>query len=151
MFDSTDLHILNILQKNARTPNAEVARQVGLTPSAILERVRKLERSGVIQAYETRVDHHAMGLNILAFVWVKIKDMARYRATAEELAKLNQVMEVHHMAGEECFLLKMAAKETKDLAHILEIINQIDNVRATRTNITLDQNKHTLCLPLDQP
>ena len=72
-----------------------------------------------------------MGLNIMAFVWVKLKDMALYRHTGKDLAKLNQVMEVHNMAGEECFLLKVAARETKDLALILEAINQIDNVKAT--------------------
>ncbi len=147
MIDNIDRKILNIIQANARTPNAEVARRVGLTPSAILERIRKLERTGVIQGYETRVDHFAMGLNIMAFVWVKLKDMALYPATGRELAGLKHVMEVYNMAGEECFLLKVAAKETKDLACILGTINQIDNVRATRTNITLEQYKQTLSLP----
>jgi Lrp/AsnC family leucine-responsive transcriptional regulator len=150
MIDGIDLKILTIMQHEARIANAEVARQVGLTPSAILERIRKLERSGVIQAYETKVSHFALGLNIIAFVWVKLKDMASYRATGAELAGLREVMEVHNMAGEECFLVKTAAKDTKDLARILEKINKINNVRATRTNITLDQYKETFALPLEQ-
>jgi Lrp/AsnC family leucine-responsive transcriptional regulator len=147
MIDSTDLKILNILQSSARVANAEIARRVGLTPSAILERVRKLERGGVIQGYETRLDHYALGFNLEAFVWVKLKDMAIYRQTGHDIAGLPQVLEVHHMAGEDCYLLKVVARDTKDLASLLERINQTDNVRSTRTNITLEQFKDSLVLP----
>lgn len=147
MIDSTDHRILNILQLGSRVANAEIARRIGLTPSAILERIRKLERSGIILAYETRLDHHALGFNLEAFVWVKLKDMSIYRQTGHDIAELDQVLEVHHMAGEDCYLLKVVARDTKDLASLLEGINQINNVRSTRTNITLEQFKDSLILP----
>ena len=81
MIDEIDRQILNILQQNARTPNAEIARQVGMAPSAVLERIRKLETRGVIRGYEARIDPEALGLNLLAFVFVRAED-------GQELARL---------------------------------------------------------------
>jgi Lrp/AsnC family leucine-responsive transcriptional regulator len=148
MIDSIDLQILKILQQSSRTSNAEIARQVGLTPSAILERIRKLERSGELIGYETRLDPYILGFDIQAFVWVKVKDMATFRKTGSRLAELDQVLEIHTMAGEYCYLLKVLARDTKDLAALLEIMNQIENIECTRTSITLDQVKDSLVLPL---
>ena len=82
MIDETDRQILNILQENARTPNAEIARQVGMAPSAVLERVRRLETKGVIEGYETRLNPEALGLGLLAFVFVRTRDVAGETRTA---------------------------------------------------------------------
>ncbi|HSF41563.1 MAG TPA: Lrp/AsnC family transcriptional regulator, partial [Thermoanaerobaculia bacterium] len=76
MIDDTDRQILTILQSNARISNAEIARQVGMAPSAILERIRRLEAKGVIQGYETRINPEALGLGLLAFVYVRSSDFA---------------------------------------------------------------------------
>ena len=70
MFDDRDAAILSILQSAGRTPNAEIARRLGMAPSAILERIRKLERGGTIQAYEARLDPAAVGLGVTAFAFV---------------------------------------------------------------------------------
>ena len=82
MIDETDLQILKILQSNARTPNAEIARQVGMAPSAILERIRKLEQRGVIQGYEARIAPEALGLGMLAFVAVRTEERGGRSARA---------------------------------------------------------------------
>ena len=71
MIDEIDIQIVEILQQNARTPNAEIARQVGMAPSAILERIRKLEERGVILGYSARVNPEAFGLGLMAYVLVR--------------------------------------------------------------------------------
>jgi Lrp/AsnC family leucine-responsive transcriptional regulator len=77
MIDEIDRQILSILQQNARTSNAEIARQVEMAPSAVLERIRRLEARGVIQGYEVRINPEALGLDILAFVFVRTTSRAR--------------------------------------------------------------------------
>ena len=73
MIDSTDLKILKILQDKARIPNVEVARRVGMAPSAVLERIRKLEKQGFIDGYEVRLNPKRFAKSLVAFVRVKIK------------------------------------------------------------------------------
>ena len=74
MINELDGHILTILQKNARTSNAEIARQVGLAPSAVFERIRKLEEKGILQGYHARIDPHAVSLALVAFIFVRSND-----------------------------------------------------------------------------
>ena len=109
MIDETDRQILSILQQNARTSNAEIARQVSMAPSAVLERIRRLESRGVIQGYEARISPEALGLDVLAFVFVRSTDFDGEARTAEVLASIPEVLEAHHIAGEDCFLLKVHA------------------------------------------
>jgi len=101
MIDDIDQKILSIIQGNARTSNAEIARQVGMAPSAVLERIRKLEEKGVIRGYEVRLNPRALELGLVAFVSVRTKDRYGSLETAENLAKLPEVLEVHHTAGED--------------------------------------------------
>jgi len=82
MIDETDRQILSILQQNARTSNAEIARQVDMAPSAVLERIRRLETRGVIQGYEARINPEALGLGVLAFVFVRSTDFDGEAKTA---------------------------------------------------------------------
>jgi Lrp/AsnC family transcriptional regulator, leucine-responsive regulatory protein len=139
MIDATDAQILTILQQNARTSNAEIARQVGMAPSAILERIRKLESRGVIRGYEARLDPDALGLQLLAFVFVRSEDMSGEVQTAERLAAIPEVQEVHHIAGEDCFLLKVRVPDAKTLGRLLrERIATMGTVRSTRTTIVLE-------------
>jgi Lrp/AsnC family transcriptional regulator, leucine-responsive regulatory protein len=148
MIDETDLRILEILQENARTANAEIARQVGMAPSAVLERVRKLEERGVIQGYNARVDPGALGLDLTAFVFVRADERAGAPTTAHRLAEIPEVQEVHHVAGEDCFLAKVRVQGTKALGRLLqEKIGAIDTIRSTRSTIVLDTIKETCVLP----
>ncbi|HYG61520.1 MAG TPA: Lrp/AsnC family transcriptional regulator, partial [Thermoanaerobaculia bacterium] len=119
MIDAKDREILTILQGNARISNAEIARQVGMAPSAILERIRRMEASGVIQGYETRVSPEALGYHLLAFVFVATNDFAGELKTAERLSAIPEVQEVHHIAGEDCFLVKIRARDAKGLGRLL--------------------------------
>lgn len=147
--DGIDTDIATILQENARTSNAEIARQVGLAPSAVFERIRKLEERGVLRGFRADVDPHAAGLPLLAFVFVRSNERAGGVGTAEKLSRISEVLEVHHVAGEDCFLVKVRAADTEDLGRLLrEKFGTISTVTSTRTTIVLETVKESTVLPL---
>lgn len=148
--DSTDRKILNILQSDARTPNAELARQVGMAPSAVLERVRKLEERGVIRGYEARLDPKALDRGLLAFVLVRSDERVGHKQSEEALARLPEVQEVHHVAGQDCFLLKVRVANTDALQALLrDQIGAIETVRSTNTTIVLQTVKEVGTIPVE--
>jgi Lrp/AsnC family leucine-responsive transcriptional regulator len=152
MLDERDAKILELLQKDGRTTNVELARAVELTPSATLERVRKLEERGLIKGYAAILDPHALDLGLVAFIFVRVDDrddlVGRSENTAEALSQLPSVLELHHLAGEDCFLLKVRARDTDDLYRILrDDLGRFKAVRATRTTIVLKTVKETTRLP----
>jgi Lrp/AsnC family leucine-responsive transcriptional regulator len=152
MIDDIDRQILNILQENARTSNAEIARQIDMAPSAVLERIRRLEAKGVIQGYEARINPEALGLGLLAFVFVRSNDMSSDTRTAEALAAIPEVQEVHHIAGEDCFVLKVRTRDAKSLGRLLrERVGSVNTVLSTRTTVVLETMRETGQLPLDVP
>lgn len=149
MIDETDKAILAMLQGNARTPNAEIARQVGMAPSAILERIRKLEERGVIEGYSVRLNPEKLGCGLLAFILVRTDERVWQRETGHALMEIPEVQEVHHIAGEDCFLVKVRTKNTQALASLLrDRFGAIAAIRSTRTTIVLNSEKETNVLPL---
>ena len=153
--DEKDAKILEILQKDGRTANVDLARAVELTPSATSERVRKLEERGLIKGYTAILDPHALGLGLLAFVFIRVDDpedlIGRAEGTAEALSALPSVLELHHLAGEDCFLVKVRARDTNDLYRILrDELGPFKQIRSTRTTIVLKTVKESTGLPLDR-
>ncbi len=135
MINTLDAHILTILQRNSRTSNAEIARQVGLAPSAVFERIRKLEEKGIVQGYTARIDPHAVGLGLVAFTFVRSNDRPGGIRTAELLAEIPEVLEVHHVAGEDCFLVKVRAPDTEALGRLLrERLGKISTITSCLTS-----------------
>ncbi|MGH7719400.1 MAG: Lrp/AsnC family transcriptional regulator [Gemmatimonadaceae bacterium] len=152
MIDDIDRKILQILQDDARTSNAEVARMVGMAPSAVFERIRKLEQKGVILGYTARLDPHALGLGLLAFVFVRAEDRKGAPWTETALAGIAGVQEVHNIAGEDCFLVKVRAPNTESLGSLLrDGFKSLKTVSSTRTTIVLQTVKETSQLPLPLP
>lgn len=150
MIDTTDREILKILQQNARVSNAEIARQVGMAPSAVLERIRKLEARGVIKGYEARIDPEALGLNLLAYILVRTRDIGGELRTGHALARLDEVQEVHHIAGEDCFLVKARVRDARTLGKLLrERFAGSGGISTTRTTIVLETLHETTRLPID--
>lgn len=150
MINDLDRQILTILQRNARTSNAEIARQVGLAASAVFERVRKLEERGVIRNYSARIEPRAAGLGLVAFTFVRSNDRPGGIQTAEQLAEIPEVLEVHHVAGEDCFLVKVRAADTEALGRLLrERLGKIGTITSTRTTIVLETVKETSELPIE--
>ena len=149
MINDLDRQILTILQANARTSNAEIARKVGLAPSAVFERIRKLEERGVLQSYTARIDPHAAGLGLVAFTFVRSNDRPGGIQTAEKLAEIPEILEVHHVAGEDCFLVKVRAADTEALGRLLrERLGKIPTITSTRTTIVLETVKESSELPI---
>lgn len=147
--DEIDKRIIEILQQNARTSNADLARQVNLAPSAVLERVRKLEERGVIRGYVAQVNPRALGLAMTAFVFVRTDNMCS--ESAQALAAMPEVLEVHNVAGEDCYLLKVRVADGEALSDLLtERISKIEGVTSTRSIIVLRTTKEEITLPLNR-
>ncbi len=143
MLDDTDRTILRLLQRDARISNAAIAREVDLTPSAVFQRIRKLEDGGVLRGYHADVDPAAVGQELLAFITVRTGEGARAKATAELLAGIPEVLEVHRTVGEDCFVLKVRVADTEALGALLdEKIQQLPPVASTRTTIVLSTAKN---------
>ncbi len=149
MIDGIDTQILNIIQQDARISNAEIARQVGFAPSAILERIKKLEERGVIRGYATEIEAAEVGFGLTAFVAVRTHECCN--ETDKFLAEIPEVLEVHDVAGEDSYLLKVRVKNTKHLSRLLrERLKNVPNVAATKTTIVLQTIKETTALPIEE-
>ena len=152
MINAIDREIVRILQENARTSNAEIARRLEMAPSAILERIRKLEERGVIRGYSAQVDPEAVGLGVTAFVFVRSNERGGAHGTSAQLAELPEVQEIHHVAGEDCFLLKVRIPSTRALGALLnDKLGRIDSIVSTRSTIVMDTVKETAHLPISGP
>jgi Lrp/AsnC family leucine-responsive transcriptional regulator len=147
--DDTDRHIVGFLQRDARMANAEIARRLGMAPSAIFDRIRKLEERHIIDGYEARVNAKVVGLGLTAFIFVRGEDGVGDTKTGMLLAKIPEAQEVHHVAGEDCYLVKVRVADTDSLGTLLrERIGAIKSVRSTRTTIVLGTLKETYRLPV---
>ncbi len=149
MLDDVSLNILKILQEKARIPNVEVARQVEMAPSAVLERIRKMERQGVIDGYEVRLNPEQFDRRQIAFIEVRTRSVGDQPEIGRSLAAVPEIQEVHYVAGEDCYLVKLRVADTAELAVVIrEKIAVIDEVVATRTATVLRTYKETLRIPI---
>lgn len=150
MLDDVDRQILEILQSDARTSNAELARRVGMAPSAVFERVRRLEQKGVIQGYGARLDPRVMGRALLAYVLVRSDERIGSSSVGEALAGLPEVLEVHHVAGQDSYLAKVRVPDPEALGRLLrERFGAIPSVRSTQSTIALGTFKESWALPVE--
>lgn len=146
--DDTDLQILELLQANARQTQVEIAKAVGLAPSAVQERIRKLEARGVLRGYAAQIDPRSLDLGLLAFVAVRSDEGSEIRI-AQQLADYPEVLEVHDVAGDDCYLIKVRARDAEHLGQMLRTrFARIPGVRSTRTTIVLETVKETPRLPV---
>lgn len=149
MIDKIDHKILSIIQKDARVSNGEIAQQVEMATSAVFERIKKLEKKGIIQGYETRINPQALGLDLVAFIFVKAQEKVGCVETGQCLAEILEVQEVHHVAGEDCYLVKVRVANTQALGRLLrEQFAAIETIQSTRTTIVLTTMKETSQLPI---
>ncbi len=147
--DETDLLILELLQANGRETQVEIAKAVGLAPSAVQERIRKLEARGTLRGYAAQIDPKALDLGLLAFVAVRSDAAGSESRIAESLSELPEVLEVHHVAGDDCYLIKVRARDAEHLGLLLRTrFSRIAGVRSTRTTIVLETVKETARLPI---
>lgn len=150
MLDDIDRKILELLQADGRMTNVDLSRRVGMAPSAIFERVRRLEQRGVITGYAARVDPKAVDRPLLAYVLVRSDERIGTSSSGEALAKLPEVLEVHHVAGQDSYLVKVRVKDPEALGKLLrDRFGAIESVRSTQSIIALDTFKDTWALTIE--
>jgi Lrp/AsnC family leucine-responsive transcriptional regulator len=150
MINEIDRQILTILQEDARVSNAEIARRLGMAPSAIFERIKKLEKKEIILGYQAQICPIAMGSSLLAYIFIHTDEPVGTSIVGGELAAIPEVQEVHHIAGEDCYMVKVRAANTEDLWEILkERVGPIKDIQ-TRTTIVLETLKESSQIQLEE-
>ena len=137
--DTTDLAILKLLLRDGRAPASQIAEQVGLSRPAVADRIEKLERQGAIRGTTVVIDPQAVGQRITAFVAARGPKMgAKAWVAFRKLMEQDEILEVHSVAGEDCFLIKM---RTDSIASLNTLVHQLSDAPmslATRTTIVLE-------------
>jgi Lrp/AsnC family leucine-responsive transcriptional regulator len=119
LLDETGIKLLSALQENARLSYAELGRRIGLSPAATAERLKRLEDAGVITGYRVEIDREALGLPILAIIRMSC-DGPRYRLFLKAVKAFRNVVECHHVAGGDAFILKVVAHSVEELEGLVE-------------------------------
>lgn len=146
--DETDLKLLTLLQPNSFLTNNELAKKIGMAPSAVLERIKKLEQKGIIESYPTRIKPEALELKLLAFIFIKTSEGPGNASVARQLVKIPEVLELHHIAGEDCYLVKVRTKDPQSLIRLMREKFKSPNILSTKTTIVLETLKETNQLPI---
>jgi Lrp/AsnC family leucine-responsive transcriptional regulator len=137
--DELDLRIVDLLLRDARTPAAQIAEQIGLSRPAVADRLDKLERQGVIRGTTAVIDPAAIGRSITAFVAARGATLSstgwkKFR----ELMQRDEVLEVHAVAGDDCFLLKVRAESIGGLNTFVQQLSAAPMSFSTRTTIVME-------------
>ncbi len=149
--DEIDRTILRLLQENARTPNAEIGRTVGLSGQSVQERIRKLELAGIVRGYEVNLDAAALGLEVTAFIEITIPTGRNYdeeyKGISAFTASEPEVLEQHGVAGDIDMILKVRCV---DITHLNGLMNRLHSATRshTKTIIVLGTRKETQRAPL---
>ena len=147
--DALDCKALPILMKDGRTTWADLGQALGLSAPAAAERVRKLEEHGVIKGYTAVVDAEALGYGLTAFVFVTLGDQRKRGTFHAGVKRLEQIVECHHVAGDDDFILKVRCRDTRDLDRLLvEELKGKLGIARTRTTIVLATAKETTAIPV---
>jgi len=133
--DDTDARILEVLQADGRKPYAELGAAVGLSGPAAHERVKKLEARGVITGYSAIVDPAAVGLAILAFTWIKQAPGTTATDLTGDFASITEIEDCHHISGAADYLLKIRARDARDLERVIHLVQATRHVFTTETDV----------------
>lgn len=148
LLDDVNLQLLEALQQDARISYAQLGRRVGLSAPAVQERIRKLEDAGIIKGYRADVDCHKLGRSIIAFTRVANAGQSE-RHIQKLVRQLPEVLECHHVVGNDCFIIKLGVPDMQHLEHVLYQINQYAQ---TTTSIVLSTLlERAVVMPLNAP
>lgn len=148
--DNIDLKILRLLQENSKITNLDLSKKVGLSPAPTLERVKKLEQTGVIQSYHAKVDSTKLGLNISTFVlvtlaWQKENALDNF---IEKIKAIDEVTECYIITGDGDFILRIICQDIPSYEQLLfKKLSQIEEVERLKTLMTLSKVKKSKVLP----
>ena len=137
--DELDLKIVHLLLKDARTPAAQIAEQIGLSRPAVADRLDKLERLGVIRGTTAVIDPTALGRAVTAFIAARGGHLSgaswkKFR----ELMQRDEILEVHTVAGEDCYLMKVRAESIGALNTLIQQLTEAPLSLSTRTTIVME-------------
>jgi len=149
--DEVDVQLLSLLQQDGRITNADLAKKVGLSPPSVLQRVRVLEKAGLIKGYFGLLDPEKLGLRITALAMISLslhqeQPIERFRRSINEIP---EVLECYHVSGEFDFLLKIVVKDIRAYEMLIrERLSKIKGIQQIKTSFVLATTKHTTQIPL---
>ncbi len=144
--DSLDHQILCCLKENARENATNIGAKINLSTSAVIERIKKLEASGLIKQYTTIIDQAVSGRELTTFISVRLEHPKFNESFCDVVNKHEEIVECHYIAGDFDFILKIITSSGKSLEEILNYIKSINGVSLTRTSVVLSTSKHEVCL-----
>lgn len=149
--DATDKKILEILQANSNITNAQLAKEIGLSPAPTLERVNKLETSGVIRSYHAVINPGSVGLGVSTFVMASLKGHNKENIDKfiQAIKRINEIVECHHVTGSADFILKIVCVDIAAYQQLmLERVSNIDVVDSLQSMVILSTFKDSKSLPI---
>ncbi len=148
MLDNLDIKVLEILQKNGRTKRSELAEAVGLSIPSVSERLKKMEEKGIIEGYYTKLNRHAFGYDIMAYILVMMESSKHYKDLILKVEKNPKIVECHSVLGEGSHLMKAVVKNSEALEKLLGEIQAWPGVMSTKTTFVLSTIKETDALDI---
>jgi Lrp/AsnC family leucine-responsive transcriptional regulator len=149
--DKIDRHILRLLQRDGRMAMKELSEQVGLSITPCIERVKRMERDGVITGYYARVSPAAVGVNLLVFVEITLnqKSAKAFEQFRHEVLRIPEVMECHLVSGDFDYLIKARIREMAEYRTLLgDMLLQLPGAAQSKSYVVMEEIKETLELPL---
>lgn len=144
--DELDFQILSCLKENARENATNIGAKINLSTSAVIERIKKLETTGIIKQYTALFNQDMLGRELIAFIYVSLEHPKFYEDFVSNINGNSSIAECYYIAGDYDFILKIITKNRKGLESILTDIKSISGVSGTRTSVVLSTNKYEACL-----
>ena len=148
--DSIDYEILVCLKENSRENATNIGAKINLSTSAVIERIKKMESSGLIEQYTTIINQDVLGRDLTAFIYVSLEHPKYYDGFVSRIKENDSVAECYYIAGDFDFILKVVTKSGRALEEILNFVKYINGVSMTRTSVVLSTNKCEVSLLPDK-
>lgn len=150
--DKIDLKILRILQEDGRITNLQLSNEIGLSPAPTLERVKKLEKGGIIRSYHAELDKEALGLGVQTFMQITLLRHKNNAITnfVDQIKDIEEVVECHHVTGGSDYLLRIMAKSMTAYERlVMDKLSKIEEIGQMQTLVILSTVKKTNVIPLE--
>lgn len=152
MFDHTDIKLLSLLQEDSKQTTKSLANQLGLSTTAVYERIKRLERSGVIRKYVALLDKEKISRNFTAFCQVRLTQHVKpfVLQFEKQVMQLQEVSECHHISGDHDYLLKIHVNDMKEFREfIVGKLTALDNIGSTQSSFVINEVKYTTAIDLN--